>query len=110
MPQMTLGQMIRSARDENGLSQTELGDRVEVSQQYIAKWVCDLSMPRRSSLSNLADVLNIPIVSLRQARDTSLHACQDGEENLNDLMITNINLAEVFTCRDGGAPPCGKFN
>jgi transcriptional regulator with XRE-family HTH domain len=63
MHQVTLGKMIRSARDEKGFSQTELGDRVEV-----------------------------PIAALRQARDASLLACQDWADTPNDLMINNVNL------------------
>ncbi len=54
-----IGHNIRDARNALGLTQTELANRVGVSQQQIARWENDANMPNMLNIMNLAEALEI---------------------------------------------------
>lgn len=57
---MTLGEKIRSARKEKGLTQTELAKRVGVSQRTIASYETDHSTPKTKVLyKKLSEELSV---------------------------------------------------
>lgn len=45
-------------RKQKGFSQTDIAERIEVSQQAVAKWEAGEAMPRADKLPLLAKVLN----------------------------------------------------
>ena len=59
-----MGEVIRAARIEKGLSQTELARELEVTQVTISYWENGLTIPPTKKLPKLAEVLGIPIESL----------------------------------------------
>ena len=58
---MTLGEKIKKARIENGLTQEQLADKMMVSRQAITKWESDRGIPDVSNLKVLAQLLNASI-------------------------------------------------
>lgn len=66
-----LGKAIQSFREKAGLTQGELGDLIEVSQQTIAKWEGGKSNPRPKALERLIDALKIDGRQLREMRISS---------------------------------------
>lgn len=58
---MTLGEKIRKARIENGLTQEQLSGKMMVSRQAITKWEADKGIPDVSNLKLLAQLLNVSI-------------------------------------------------
>lgn len=58
---MTLGEKIRKARIESGLTQEQLSGKMMVSRQAITKWEADKGIPDVSNLKLLAQLLNVSI-------------------------------------------------
>lgn len=58
---MTIGEKIKTARTENGLTQEELAGKMMVSRQAITKWEADKGMPDVSNLKLLAQLLNVSV-------------------------------------------------
>lgn len=58
---MTLGNKIKNARIECGLSQEQLAGKMMVSRQAITKWEADKGIPDVSNLKLLAQLLDVSI-------------------------------------------------
>jgi transcriptional regulator with XRE-family HTH domain len=55
----SIGDRLRHARKEKGLSQTDLAERIGVSQPAVANWESGVHDPRRVMLAKIADVLSV---------------------------------------------------
>ncbi len=58
---MTLGEKIKKARIESGLTQEQLAGKMMVSRQAITKWESEKGIPDVSNLKLLAQLLNVSI-------------------------------------------------
>jgi len=61
---MTTGKQIRNARRRAGLTQKELGEKLNVSQSAIGQFENENSNPNLKTIRKIADALNIPISEL----------------------------------------------
>ena len=61
---MALGQNILEARKKCGLSQEQLGEKVDVTRQTISNWELDETAPNPEQLKALSKVLNISVDDL----------------------------------------------
>ncbi len=57
---MTIGERIKSARKQAGMTQQELAERLETSYVGISLWESGKRRPKPESLKRIAEVLNIP--------------------------------------------------
>lgn len=69
---MTLGQNICRLRTEQGLSQGDLADALDVSRQSISKWETDASVPELEKLLRLSELFHITLDELVKGPDGSL--------------------------------------
>ena len=69
---MTLGQNICRLRTEQGLSQGDLADALEVSRQSISKWETDASIPELEKLLRLSELFHITLDELVKGPDGSV--------------------------------------
>jgi len=60
-PARSIGERIRQARKSRGLSQSDLAQRIGVSQPAIANWESGLHDPRRLMLAKLGAALEYPL-------------------------------------------------
>ena len=58
---MDLAQRIRGTRQQKGLSQEALAERMEVSRQAVTKWETGKACPSTEKLLRLAQVLEVPL-------------------------------------------------
>ena len=58
---MTLGEKLKSARKESGLSQEQLAEKLSVSRSAVAKWESDKGMPDIENLKSISALLKISI-------------------------------------------------
>ena len=65
---MILAEKIALLRRQNGWSQEELADQLNVSRQAVSKWEGGLSVPDISLLVPLAEQLNVTVAELLQGR------------------------------------------
>lgn len=56
---MSLGEQIRAAREEKGISQEELAERLGVSRQAVSKWENGTAVPQGANRDRLAEVLGV---------------------------------------------------
>ena len=61
---MALGQNILEARKKSGLSQEQLGEKVDVTRQTISNWELDETAPNPEQLKALSKVLNVSVDDL----------------------------------------------
>ena len=107
---MTLGEKIKKARIESGLTQEQLASKMMVSRQAITKWEADKGIPDVSNLKLLAQLLNVSVDYLlddgneidinviREAIDISKYRKALIKKNLTDkLMLEKYPSAEIRT-------------
>ncbi len=107
---MTIGEKIKNARTENGLTQEELANKMMVSRQAITKWESDKGIPDVSNLKLLAQLLNvsvdyllddggdIDIKVIRETIDISKYGKAIIKKKLTDkLMLEKYPDAEIRT-------------
>ena len=58
---MTLGEKIKEARKQCGLSQEQLAEKMAVSRSAVAKWEANNGLPDVENLKTLATLLNVSI-------------------------------------------------
>jgi transcriptional regulator with XRE-family HTH domain len=63
----TLGSLIRSLREQAGLSQEELAARAQVSRATVQNLERDRREPRRAVLRRIAEALGTDVAALNQA-------------------------------------------
>ena len=56
---MTIGERIRQARTEKGLTQDKLGSRTGIHPKHIGKYETDKTMPSADKLKQIAEALEI---------------------------------------------------
>lgn len=60
-PEKTLGEKLKSARKEAGLTQEQLAVKLMVSRQAITKWEADKGMPDIENLKSLSQLLGVSV-------------------------------------------------
>lgn len=92
---MNIGEKIKVARKQLGLSQEALAERVGVSVQAVSKWECEQSCPDIAYLSQIADYLKVSLDFL--LRDEM----ENMEESTSDLVgakLPNDGIVRVIQC------------
>ena len=82
---MTFGEKVKKARNELGLTQTELGKMIGVSRRAITSYEADMTLPRRKdTYYKLADALKVYFLNLivcerSEVRERHLHFAPQNE-------------------------------
>ena len=76
---MTLGEKIQALRNQHGLSQEQLAEKITVSRQAVSKWELDQSTPDLEYIIQLSEIFGVSIDSLvKQEQDcTSASSAPD---------------------------------
>lgn len=61
---MTLGERIKTCRQQAGMSQEKAAELIGVSRQVVTKWESDQTAPSTENLFRLAEALDIPVERL----------------------------------------------
>ena len=81
---MTLGEKLKEARKQVGLSQEELSEKLGVSRSAVAKWETDKGIPDIDNLKNISKLLNV-----------SLDYLLDDGEKIDELVMREpYNLSD----------------
>ena len=95
---MTLGEKLKKARLEAGLTQDELAARLMISRQAVSKWESDRGMPDINNIKAISDLLDISIDYLlddgssldlnvtRERIDLSAYSYDQAEANWRDKL------------------------
>ncbi|MGN0518676.1 MAG: helix-turn-helix domain-containing protein [Acutalibacteraceae bacterium] len=84
---MTLGEKLKEARKQAGLSQEQLSEKLSVSRSAVAKWETDNGIPDVDNLKALSKLLNVSVDYLL-----------DDSEIIDELVMREpYNLSEYGT-------------
>ena len=67
----TLGMMISSLRKEKGMTQSELAEKMGVTDKAVSKWERDISCPDVNTIPKLAELFGIGVDELMQVNAKS---------------------------------------
>ena len=81
---MTLGQNILEFRKKSGLSQEQLGEKVNVTRQTISNWELDETTPNPEQLKALSKSLNVSVDELIN-------------NNLENVILSKVKVTEKQT-------------
>lgn len=84
----TIGRRIAQLRKEQGMTQEELAQKLDVSSQAVSKWENDVSCPDISLLTQLADVLHTTTDYLLSGKTDEVRCIPaDKRKDCNDLTL-----------------------
>lgn len=87
MTETTIGDRIAALRKEQGLTQKELAEKMNITDKAVSKWERNLSCPDISSIPALAEILGT-------STDELLSATKKEEQNrIIDLILKAVPLA-----------------
>lgn len=89
-----IGAMIRSLRLEKEMTQSDLANKLNVSNKTISKWECGLGCPDISLISELSDILGVDISHMLK-----------GSLSSNDFVGGNMKNSTFYIC-----PACGNIS
>ena len=93
-----LNENIKTIRKSKGLSQEELGIKLNVVRQTISKWEKGLSVPDSDMLISISEVFEIPVSTL--LGETVIESKADDLKAISEkLEVINLQLAERKTTR-----------
>ena len=81
---MSLGQNILNLRKKNGLSQEQLGEKVNVTRQTISNWELEETAPNPEQLKLLSKALNVSVDDLI-------------DNDLQNVILSKIKMTEKQT-------------
>ena len=81
---MALGQNILKLRKKNGLSQEQLGEKVNVTRQTISNWELEETNPNPEQLKLLSKALNVSVDDLI-------------DNDLQNIVLSNVKITEKQT-------------
>lgn len=91
---MTVGERIKAARKQAGLTQKELAERLGLSFQAIAQWENNLRKPKLETLQKIAAALEVPIYELMEMTEEQaklLEVSYNMERVKDNLAHTDIS-------------------
>ena len=63
-----IGEKIAFLRKEKGMTQSQLAEKLNVTDKAVSKWERNLSCPDINTISKLADILEVSVEELLQAK------------------------------------------
>lgn len=103
---MTIGQRIKEARKNAGLTQKELGARLGVAYQTLAQWENDLRNPKQKTIQRIADALGVSF-SYLQGWDEAMSELYSAGMSIVDLAdelnIPVDKILDVISSREPGS-------
>ena len=92
MNRYVTGETIKKFREQEGMTQSQLADKLLVSNKTISKWENDKGLPDISLIVPLADALKVSVIELLSGNDIK-----------NDNISANFKRGKWYIC-----PICGN--
>lgn len=86
MAELTMGGFIAARRQEKGLTQLELGEKLGVTDKAVSKWERDISCPDIGSIPRLAEVLGVSVEELLRVNNAAA-ANEKPKKGLGSLAV-----------------------
>ncbi|MBR3299437.1 MAG: helix-turn-helix transcriptional regulator [Clostridia bacterium] len=98
MSELTMGGFIAAKRQEKGLTQLELGEKLGVTDKAVSKWERDISCPDIGSIPRLAEVLGVSVEELmRVDKEASAAAAEKPKKDLGSMLAMPFKAVALAT-------------
>lgn len=91
MDNVKIGRLLYTLRKENGMTQMQLAERMNISDKTVSKWERGIGCPDISLLSALARIFSV-----------SLDELLEGELAVNRVQGGSLKKTEYYVCRNCG--------
>lgn len=91
MDNIKIGNLICKLRKENGMTQLQLAEKMNISDKTVSKWERGLGCPDVSLLSDLSRIFGVDVERLLS-----------GELNANNVQADNMKKIKFYICPDCG--------
>lgn len=91
MDQIKIGKFISLKRKENGITQSELSEKLGISDRAISKWENGICLPDVDNMLELCKILNITINDLFSGEVVDM---KDNEKKLEENLLEMTKLKE----------------
>ena len=68
MAYKSMGEIISTLRREKGMTQKDIADKLGITDKAVSKWERDIAFPDTATIPKLADILEINVEELMQAK------------------------------------------
>ena len=92
MSNKSIGEIISFLRKEKGMTQSELADKMSVTDKAVSKWERNISCPDVNSIPKLAEILGTTVEELLNAPNKQ----EKGKLNLEALKSIYFGCAILF--------------
>lgn len=72
MTNKSMGEVISTRRKEKGMTQKELADKLNLTDKAVSKWERDVSFPDTATIPKLAEILEVSVEELMNAKAVPL--------------------------------------
>lgn len=86
-----IGETIAYLRKEKGMTQSELAEKMNVTDKAVSKWERNLSCPDINTISKLANILDISVEELLKTKKNNLKTTK--VKSLSNLIFKVVALA-----------------
>ena len=91
MDQIKIGKFIQEKRKEKGITQSELAEKLNITDRAISKWENGICMPDVGTIPYICEILNISINDLFSGEVVDM---KDNEKKLEENLMEMANLKE----------------
>ena len=91
MDQIKIGKFIQEKRKEKGITQSELAEKLNITDRAISKWENGICMPDVGIMKELCEILNISINDLFSGEVVDI---MDNEKKLEENLMEMAKLKE----------------
>jgi transcriptional regulator with XRE-family HTH domain len=99
---MSIGEKIKSERLRLGMSQSKLGEMLQVTQQAVGKWEKNLSEPDSQTLNRLAMIFGVSVDYLVGLNELTPQEVAAGLSKTKTITITPIEDDMLYVFRQVG--------
>lgn len=87
----SIGETIATLRKEKGMTQSQLAEKMNVTDKAVSKWERDLSCPDINTISKLADILDVSVEELLKTKKSEYTGSKI--KDLFNLILKAVALA-----------------
>lgn len=105
---MEFNERLMELRKQNGMSQEELGFKLDVSRQTVSKWELGETTPEMSKLVAMSHIFNVSLDSLIKGENAYTRYEKGGYEYKTSMTLWGMPLVHVNTGGKSGRPRRAK--
>ena len=100
MANKSIGEVISTLRKEKGMTQKELADKLNITDKDVSKWERDISFPDTATIPKLAEILEVSVEELMNAKTIPMSKHKGAEQIVNIILKaipTAMGVAVIVT-------------